>query len=580
MPEEITPEEITPAENKPTETAPLSPRHWALAGVACAWVAAWQWVGRDHMLDDALIHLRYAHNLRDLGMLTFNGDAPNYGTSSLAYAALLAALSFVSRAAAVPKVLSVVVYGALLVAVARRARRAGQGAFAGGWSRGPSLAWWGLFVAVLAPSAQRWLTDGMETGLAALAALAAAELGVTVGCRADARVQPRWLAALFAGGFAVVVLRFDLLMVAGCTCLLMVAVARVPVLLTAPPRERARALAEPLALGLGALAALATLALVFGTPMPDTGIAKQTGAVGLTAALRTMASATAGALLFGAGVAGVWAVSLVVALRTRRTRLAALVGVLPLTVIVALVALRGVQVQGIRHELWALLFSAATNLALWRRAPGHDWQTRRGPALPEVGGAAEGLSRAGDRSPAARAGPWLTWSRAALAVAVTLGMAVDAVWMWPVITERAQSYRALADAELSSIRGKHAFAADIGFFAWYADAHVHDLNGLVNGTALARASLAERVDAARASSVDLAFLTPLQVRALSRHYDLSDFDVVAGFRFRNLREPGPHHFLAVRRSLRRAAGLKSRGPLLDAGKLAPDGPVLALARER
>jgi hypothetical protein len=44
------------------------------------------------ILDDALIHLRYADNLLRTHQITYDGVHPNYGVSSLLYVSLLAVL--------------------------------------------------------------------------------------------------------------------------------------------------------------------------------------------------------------------------------------------------------------------------------------------------------------------------------------------------------------------------------------------------------------------------------------------------------------------------------------------------------
>src|SRR4051812_17979013 len=57
----------------------------AVIAAGTLWVAFWIWVGRYALLDDALIHLRYAHLLRRVGFVTFDGRTASYGTSSPLY---------------------------------------------------------------------------------------------------------------------------------------------------------------------------------------------------------------------------------------------------------------------------------------------------------------------------------------------------------------------------------------------------------------------------------------------------------------------------------------------------------------
>ena len=60
--------------------------------IAGAWSIFLCWAGRHEMLDDALIHLRYAAVLHDRHLISFDGVNPNYGASSLLYVGILALL--------------------------------------------------------------------------------------------------------------------------------------------------------------------------------------------------------------------------------------------------------------------------------------------------------------------------------------------------------------------------------------------------------------------------------------------------------------------------------------------------------
>jgi hypothetical protein len=60
---------------------------WEVLGL---WLGSWIYFTRYAMLDDALIHLRYAAFLRQLHFITYDGVHASYGTSSLLYVSLLA----------------------------------------------------------------------------------------------------------------------------------------------------------------------------------------------------------------------------------------------------------------------------------------------------------------------------------------------------------------------------------------------------------------------------------------------------------------------------------------------------------
>src|SRR5580698_6501834 len=56
---------------------------WVAICIALTWAS---------ILDDAMIHLRYAENLLRTHEITYDGVHPNYGVSSLLYVSLLAVL--------------------------------------------------------------------------------------------------------------------------------------------------------------------------------------------------------------------------------------------------------------------------------------------------------------------------------------------------------------------------------------------------------------------------------------------------------------------------------------------------------
>ena len=113
--------------------------------------------------DDAFIHLRIARNLRDLGFFSFNGDCQSFCTSSPLFTTLLAIGARVSSGALLPKYIDLLIYGVLFLMLARRLFAARNR-----YSQALSIA---FLAGVSSPLAMRWLTDGMETGLAGVCAL-------------------------------------------------------------------------------------------------------------------------------------------------------------------------------------------------------------------------------------------------------------------------------------------------------------------------------------------------------------------------------------------------------------------------
>ncbi len=70
---------------------------WLVASIIFSWA---------FILDDALIHLRYADNLLHTHRITYDGVHSNYGTSSLLYVTILAILRSVIQSPNLPRGLS------------------------------------------------------------------------------------------------------------------------------------------------------------------------------------------------------------------------------------------------------------------------------------------------------------------------------------------------------------------------------------------------------------------------------------------------------------------------------------------
>jgi hypothetical protein len=133
-----------------------------LVAAVVVWLSYWLYATRLAMLDDALIHLRYASNLRNVHFITYDGVNPTFGTSSLLYVAILAFLRGFTASPLLPKILSDVAYVCLIGFVLVLIYRLGA-------SLPARIVCVGLLASLISPMGLRWLTDGMETSLVVLA---------------------------------------------------------------------------------------------------------------------------------------------------------------------------------------------------------------------------------------------------------------------------------------------------------------------------------------------------------------------------------------------------------------------------
>jgi hypothetical protein len=278
------------------------------------------------MLDDALIHLRYAAVLHDRHLISFDGVHPNYGTSSLLYVGILALLRSVTRSPLLPKAISLIAFAGLL-----------------------GLAYWisrfnrlalALICVLVSPFAVRWLTDGMETSVACL-------LSVTLAILLYRKAPP---VSLGAAAMLLSLLRVDLTLLVAFAVVLMIA-----------QREWARAAS----LGVGSGLSLAFIRATMGHLLPDTAVAKQ--GVHFFLVFHSAVEVIASTFSFGLGVVAIWILSAILAWRVNRG--STLVANLPFPVLVLLAAAKGQQIQGIRYVVWALLFSIAWNLLATATVP-------------------------------------------------------------------------------------------------------------------------------------------------------------------------------------------------------------------
>lgn len=70
----------------------MSKIYRSLTLLIAVWLLVWLRLSWPAMQDDAFIHLRYAANLLQHHMISYDGVHPDYGTSSLLYVWLLAGL--------------------------------------------------------------------------------------------------------------------------------------------------------------------------------------------------------------------------------------------------------------------------------------------------------------------------------------------------------------------------------------------------------------------------------------------------------------------------------------------------------
>ncbi|HEX3941768.1 MAG TPA: hypothetical protein VHX11_09830 [Acidobacteriaceae bacterium] len=464
-----------------------------------AWLFTWIWLSRFAMLDDALIHLRYASFLFTTHHITYDGVHPSYGTSSILYVGLLAVLRSITGSALLPKIVSVVFYVALVALLLHYGRLFRKEA-ATRWI------WIGLLVSLLSPMGIRWLTDGMETSLTLLLV---AFLALLSGRLCDREITLRDQALLGVLAVFLVAVRVEIAS--------LIALAGV-VLAVCFPATTKRPWSRPLGLWCGASLSLLAIRFSMGSVLPDTALAK-TG-VGSLNPLREMAHVTCSSFVLGIGLSLLFLWSAWLAFqRIRQCRLrsawlvgwAAANGIYPL--LIAGACLRGQTIQGVRYILWPQLFSILWNLRILSQLPQAEEER------------AQRLRRA---------------MASCYVVVIVLLAPFDWYYAQLTMSGRSKTFLEMRDANLQQLQGETLIAADVGFIGYFSRANICDIDGLVDGRAVARMDWDERAMRCAAAHPSALFLDPPQVAKMAPLIDLSHWSTCGSIAFQNVRGDDRH----------------------------------------
>jgi hypothetical protein len=460
-------------------------------------------VGLGDMLDDALIHLRYAEHVLAGQAFEYNAGEPSYGTSSPLYVILLAALRWVPVSYHLPKLVSGAFWILLAVSIWQLSRT---------HSGSVRLALILLALAIVSPFGHRWLASGMETSIVALWSAVMAAI-----CADFSRNGESVFGSLGVLAMAVTapLLRVEL-----------IALVAAFVFVAGTGAVRARASLRPALAGLvGAMAGIALLWPMFGSITPDTAVAKSmplslyagfahwadTGMVVISAHLA--ASFFGVALAFLVTSSFIWSV-----IRTKGWQRVAVAGInLLYPLFIFLIAARHQSVHGIRYFLFLDFFLIIFNLHIIQSAATHENRRSAGA----------------------------TWLRLAATSALAIWTIFDSVMFGRLAAERAETYRALSEMDLAQYAEKPCIGADIGAFGYFSKCRVSDLSGLVNGREMAELSSEARHRHIANTNPVLAFVNERQLAGLSSAgLHLESWLVLARLNLPNVRGSDLHLLLA------------------------------------
>lgn len=479
-----------------------------------AWLLVWLYLSWPAMQDDAFIHLRYAVNLLRHHMISYDGVKPDYGTSSLLYVWLLAGLHSTFASPILPRAVSsgfhVVLFAGLVWAFASALRSA------------PKLAWaFGLLLLAIltAPMAVRWLDDGMETSLTlclvSLIAFSIARVGHSEA------ISDQSVAWMFVLGFIATLTRVEYLLLLGIASLTLF-LSRLSLRSEAAVRSSPSAL---LRLGLrcaaplfGSLLAAALIFVTMHTLMPDTAVAKAGGISGWLGTLYVIVLVLAGSLSFGGLLVLFWLLTAFAVIAYKRgitPPVIAANSLFPITV--ALAALRGQQVQGIRYFLWTLFFPILWNtLELRWSNVAPAFATRRA----------------------------LRFALYGLVGMLIVLLPIESVLLYKEFHARSLSLAEFRAQHLERLSSLKVVAFDVGYIGYFTGSPLCDMAGLVNGRTRALLSFHDRVNLCAAEDPQYAFVSGFSLGELNNSLDLKGWSICSVYDLANLRSSDLHYLIA------------------------------------
>jgi hypothetical protein len=486
--------------NKTFRTVVLLLAVWLVAGIVLSWAA---------ILDDALIHLRYADNLLRTHHITYDGIHPNYGTSSLLYVSLLALLRSVIPSPNLPRGVSSVVhllfFSGIVILLARAIPRQSQRVRLLGLL---------LLLLLVVPSAIRWLNDGMETGLVLSFTSLVCWLTFRESRRAETSTQS--YLALVVLGFFTVMLRTELaLLCAIAFAILTLKRGEAAGSQPKTPRTWFNAALSSSHLLVGNLIAMALIIFKMHVLLPDTAVAKSHGSVSLIGTLGPVAHSIIAGLSFGSGMLALWLLTLFL-LRVRGFSLPLICAnaVFPITVILA--CLRGQEIQGIRYLVWTLFFSILWNILELGAVP--DSQPIEQDAPARV----------------------LTY---ALLTLILLAQPLEFSLVYPILHDRAKLMAMIPGRHLDVLQGKLGIAADVGIIGYFTKANICDINGLIDGRDFARLTPQQRTIACALQKPDFLYLDRSELGTFSGYLPVSDWQICGEYEMTGVRHKDVHYLI-------------------------------------
>lgn len=468
------------------------------------WLAAWIVFSWAAIQDDALIHLRYADNLFRTHLITYDGIHPSYGASSLLYVHVVAFLSGFISSPNLPRGVSSFMHISLFLITSVILVR-----FIPRESLRTRLLGLVLLFILVAPSAVRWLDDGMETGFALCFVALLCILTFQQSRRSTTTPLQYVVFAVLA--FFTVLLRTELALLCG----VIFAMLAWRQIFDGGKRSSqwVGAVLRSSHVLVGCLFALLFIVVTMHSLLPDTALAKSGTAS--WAAFHNAATVIVGALTFGLGLLVLWLLTVFFLFRAGRFSMPTLFANLVFPTVVILAATRGQEIQGARYLVWTYFFSVLWNL-LELGSINHDRSNVKRQSYPLV---------------------------YAFILLLLIALPFECKIMGQVLNTRAHTMKIFTGQHLDVLEGKQGIASDVGYIGYFSKANICDIAGLVDGRDFARLTASQRLADCAASHPDFVFGNLGQVKLITNAAQGYDWQVCAHYDFGNVRTPDRHYLV-------------------------------------
>jgi hypothetical protein len=461
-----------------------------------------------HFLDDAFIHLRYAHNLLNIGFISYNGIEKDFGNSSPLYVLILAFFSSFSMEPILPKIINIICYLGFISTLI-------YFIFIHDKQNKNSILWFCTFLIFASPFSIRWLTDGMETVLIIVFSLLLAIIFNSNGIVSKHLFFNVFIAI---NSCLAVLLRVEFLYVIFFICLSL-SVGKMAELKNSRIEIKLRKLLsiDILSFAIGSLIAALLIYIYFGELLPDTAVAKKSDIVGFDvfATLITIAKAHVASDLFGIGLFLLWFTSAFLVIHKTTDPIKKLQFIIlnfSMLVFVIMLILSQQSIQGIRYFLFIESFLLFCNLLGLKSI--RIFVKIQAPVM-------------------------------AVMVLVFISLfSFDTYKFLSISKGRSETFFKFLETDLGFIQNKTCLAYDIGMAGFFSRTHIFDGNGLVNGRNIAKLTSTERLKYFANKKIDCLFVNTGQLKSVNKYIDTSNWNKIGKFNFPNFSgKLDSHYFL-------------------------------------